>query len=62
VILQSHRHGLSDNPRGAAVIDIFRLDNGKMVEHWDLIQPIAETAAKFRWSSWSCSQLNDLRA
>jgi predicted SnoaL-like aldol condensation-catalyzing enzyme len=45
VILHSHWHGLSDNPRGEAVVDIFRLENGKMVEHWDVIQPIPETAA-----------------
>jgi predicted SnoaL-like aldol condensation-catalyzing enzyme len=45
VILHSHWHGLSDNPRGEAVVDIFRLENGKVVEHWDVIQPIPETAA-----------------
>jgi predicted SnoaL-like aldol condensation-catalyzing enzyme len=45
VILHSHWHGLSDNPGGEAVVDIFRLENGKMVEHWDVIQPIPETAA-----------------
>jgi len=45
VILHSHWHGLSDNPRGEAVVDIFRLEDGKMVEHWDVIQPIPETAA-----------------
>jgi predicted SnoaL-like aldol condensation-catalyzing enzyme len=45
VILHSHWHGLSDNPGGEAVVDIFRLDNGKVVEHWDVIQPIPETAA-----------------
>jgi predicted SnoaL-like aldol condensation-catalyzing enzyme len=45
VILHSHWHGLSDNPRGEAVVDIFRLENGKMVEHWDVIQPIPETVA-----------------
>jgi predicted SnoaL-like aldol condensation-catalyzing enzyme len=45
VILHSHWHGLSDNPRGEAVVDIFRLENGKMVEHWDVIQSIPETAA-----------------
>jgi predicted SnoaL-like aldol condensation-catalyzing enzyme len=45
VILHSHWHGLSDNPRGEAVVDIFRLEGGKMVEHWDVIQPIPETAA-----------------
>jgi len=45
VILHSHWHGLSDNPRGEAVADIFRLQNGKVVEHWDVIQPIPEIAA-----------------
>ena len=45
VILHSHWHGLSDDPRGEAVVDIFRLENGKVVEHWDVIQPIPETAA-----------------
>src|SRR5712675_138744 len=45
VILHSHWHGLSDNPRGEAVVDIFRLEGGKVLEHWDVIQPIPETAA-----------------
>jgi predicted SnoaL-like aldol condensation-catalyzing enzyme len=36
VILHSHWHGLSVNPRGEAVVDIFRLEDGKMVEHWDV--------------------------
>ena len=44
VILHSHWHGLSDNPRGEAVVDIFRLEGGKVVEHWDVIQPIPETS------------------
>jgi predicted SnoaL-like aldol condensation-catalyzing enzyme len=45
VILHSHWHGLSDNPRGEAVVDIFRLEDAKAVEHWDVIQPIPETSA-----------------
>lgn len=27
-----------------AVVDFFRVENGKVVQHWDVIQPIAETA------------------
>ena len=37
VILHSHWHGLSDNPPGEAVVDIYRLEDGKVVEHWDVI-------------------------
>ena len=45
VILHSHWHGMSDSPRGEAVADIYRSENGKVVEHWDVIRPIPETAA-----------------
>lgn len=31
--------------RGAAVADIYRLKDGKIVEHWDVLQPIPETSA-----------------
>jgi predicted SnoaL-like aldol condensation-catalyzing enzyme len=31
--------------RGVAVIDILRLENGKIVEHWDVIQPVPERSA-----------------
>jgi predicted SnoaL-like aldol condensation-catalyzing enzyme len=31
--------------RGRAIVDIFRVEKGKVVEHWDVIQDIPETAA-----------------
>jgi predicted SnoaL-like aldol condensation-catalyzing enzyme len=31
--------------RGDAIVDVFRLENRKIVEHRDVIQPALETAA-----------------
>ncbi|HKE43426.1 MAG TPA: nuclear transport factor 2 family protein [Steroidobacteraceae bacterium] len=44
VVVHSHVKR-DDNDRGSAVVDIFRLEKGKVVEHWDVIQPIPEKSA-----------------
>ncbi|MDP8992822.1 MAG: ester cyclase [Actinomycetota bacterium] len=31
--------------RGTAAVDIFRLEEGRIVEHWDVLQPVPESAA-----------------
>jgi predicted SnoaL-like aldol condensation-catalyzing enzyme len=33
---------MGPNDRGSAVIDIFRVEYGKIMEHWDVIQPVPE--------------------
>jgi len=44
VVLHSHVR-MNPEDRGMAVVDIFRFEKGKIVEHWDVVQPIPEKSA-----------------
>jgi predicted SnoaL-like aldol condensation-catalyzing enzyme/catechol 2,3-dioxygenase-like lactoylglutathione lyase family enzyme len=40
-----HLHGRPDPAQpGVAVADIYRLEGGKIVEHWDVLQPVVQSA------------------
>jgi predicted SnoaL-like aldol condensation-catalyzing enzyme len=44
-LVMLHLHGQGGpNPHGESVVDIFRVKDGKVVEHWDIIQAIPDTA------------------
>ena len=39
-----HVHSRRTPERQLAIIEIFRLENGKIAEHWDVVQEIPETS------------------
>jgi len=39
-----HNRG-NNSPGTKAVVDIFRLENGKVVEHWDVLQDVPEATS-----------------
>lgn len=44
VALHVHSQETPDDP-GRAIVDIFRVENGKIVEHFDVIQPVPAATA-----------------
>lgn len=41
VVIHSHVKATPDD-RGRAVVDIFRVEDGRVVEHWDVVQAVPE--------------------
>ena len=41
-----HSHGkFAADDRGIAVVDILRVEGCKVMEHWDVVQPVPEKSA-----------------
>jgi predicted SnoaL-like aldol condensation-catalyzing enzyme len=45
LVVLHHLLRMTPDDRGSAVVDIFRVEDGKVAEHWDVVQPIPEDSA-----------------
>ncbi|PZN34981.1 MAG: polyketide cyclase [Proteobacteria bacterium] len=45
LVVIHHHMRTSPEDRGSAAVDIFRVENGQVVEHWDVVQRMPETSA-----------------
>jgi len=45
VVIHSHFTLSKQDTHGMAAMDVFRLEDGKIVEHWDVMQPVPEKSA-----------------
>ncbi|MEE7462694.1 hypothetical protein MFUR16E_16175 [Methylobacterium fujisawaense] len=45
-LIAVHSHAkVNDEDRGKAIVDLFCVENGKIVEHWDVMQDISVASA-----------------
>ena len=42
LVVVHHHFKFDPNSLGAAVVDIFRVEDGKIAEHWDVMSPVPE--------------------
>ncbi len=42
LVVMHYRMTTADDENGMAVVDIWRLEDGQIVEHWDVVQPVPE--------------------
>jgi predicted SnoaL-like aldol condensation-catalyzing enzyme len=40
-VVMHYRMTTPEDPRGHAVVDLWRFENDRIVEHWDVVQPVA---------------------
>jgi predicted SnoaL-like aldol condensation-catalyzing enzyme len=45
VVTHSMLRFSADDERGTVAVDLFRVEDGKVVEHWDVLQPFPEESA-----------------